>query len=187
MLIYVLISAVVFLIFLASFFQFIQTKPGAALYDPVLNALPSHDLSIPIFIVIYGMIIATIAMNYSNPHFMLVAMATYCTINYLRIATIYLFTLEPPAGLIFLKDPFVSLIAYDNTFVKDLFFSGHISTLMVLIYPERRPVFKYIKLSLTLIVAVLLLVQHIHYTIDILAAPIFAYLAYWAVKKSLGK
>jgi hypothetical protein len=187
LLIYVLVSAVVFLIFLAPFFQFIQNKPGAYLSDPVLNALPAYDLSIPIFILIYGMILVTIALRYSNPHFMLVALATYCTINYFRIITIYLFTLEPPSGLILLQDPFVSLIAYENTFVKDLFFSGHIATLMVLVFPEPKPVFKYLKLAVTLIVAILLLIQHIHYTIDIVAAPFFSYMAYRLILKGLGK
>ena len=187
MLIYVLLSAVVLLLFLAPFFQFIQNKPGTLLSDPVLNAIPAYDLSIPIFILIYGMVIVTIIINYSNPHFMLVALATYCTVNYFRIISIYLFTLESPHGLILLRDPFVSLIAYENTFVKDLFFSGHIATLTVLIFPEPKPVFRYLKLVVTLIVAVMLLIQHIHYTIDILAAPLFSYAAYRLINKGLGK
>ena len=184
---YALFSALFFLIALAPFFQFIQTKTGTTLSDPILNALPSYDLSIPIFILIYGMIIASIVVHYSNPHFMLMALASYCTANYLRMITIYLFTLEAPAGLIPLSDPFVSLIAYENTFVKDLFFSGHIATLFVVVFPEPKPVFKYIKLAATLIVAGMLLIQHIHYTIDILAAPLFAYAAYQLIKKGLGK
>lgn len=150
-----------------------------------MNAIPSVDLSIPIFVLIYGMILVTIALNYNKPHFMLVAMATYCTMNYFRIATIYLFTLEPPTGLILLQDPFVSLIAYENTFVKDLFFSGHTATLMILIFPEPNIKFRYFKLAATLIVMIMLLIQHIHYTIDILAAPLFAGVSYWLVKKSL--
>jgi len=187
LLIYVLLSAVVLLFFLAPFFQFIQNKPGVSLSDPVLNALPAYDLSISIFILIYGMVLLTIALNYSNPHFILVALATYCTVTYFRIITIYLFTLEPPTGLVLLRDPFVSLIAYENTFVKDLFFSGHIATLMVLVFPERKPVFRYLKLTVTLIVAAMLLIQHIHYTIDILAAPLFSYAAYRLIQKGLGK
>ena len=155
--------------------------------DPLLDALPSYDLSIPIFLLIYGLIIATIVVHYSNPHFILVALAAYCTINYFRVATIYFFTFEPPTGLVLLQDPFVSLIAYENSFVKDLFFSGHIATLMVLIYPEPKKIFRYIKLTVTLIVAAMLLVQHIHYTIDILAAPLFSYAAYQLINKMLGK
>jgi len=180
---YIIVSLLVFLIGLPSFFQFIQNKPGITLNDSVLQSLPAVDLSIPIFTLIYGAIIVTIAIHFRHPHFILIALATYCTANYLRILTIYLFTLEPPMGVVTLHDPFVSLIAYDtSTFAKDLFFSGHVSTLLVLVYPEPNSRFRIIKLVITLIVAMLLLVQHIHYTIDILAAPLFTYLAYKGTK-----
>lgn len=185
LLIYVIISAILFLVLLPPFFEFIQNRPGSTLSDPLLNALPALDLSIPIFVLIHGIIISTIVLNYSNPHFTLVALAAYCTVTYFRTATIYLITLEPPTGVVLLHDPFVSLIAYNSTFVKDLFFSGHTATLMVLIYPEPNAKFRYIKLILTILVAAMLLIQHIHYTIDILAAPLFAFLAYWLIKKAL--
>jgi hypothetical protein len=90
--------------------------------------------------------------------------------------------------LITLHDPFVSLIAYDtSTFAKDLFFSGHISTLLVLVFPEPEKRFRMIKTAVTLVVAGMLLVQHIHYSIDILAAPLFTYVAFWLVNSWLKK
>jgi hypothetical protein len=158
------------------------------LSDAFLNVLPAYDLSIPIFISIYGFIVISVVIHYSNPHFVLMALATYCTVNFFRIATIYFFTLEPPAGIVTLHDPFVSLIVYDtSTFAKDLFFSGHVSTLLVMTWPEPEKKLRLGKLLITIVVALMLLIQHIHYTIDILAAPLFTYAAYFLVKKALGK
>lgn len=97
--------------------------------------------------------------------------------------TIYLFTLEPPIGWIPLKDPFVALVAYEPAFAKDLFFSGHTATLCCLIFFERNGMFKGIKVVATLIVALFLLIQHIHYTVDIVGAPLFTYAAFLSVKR----
>jgi len=91
----------------------------------------------------------------------------------------YLVPLEPPTDIIPLRDPFVEGAFYDNkVLVKDLFFSGHTSNMVVLTLMMD---IKWIKVLLALastLVACLLLVQHVHYTIDVLAAPIFAYMAY---------
>jgi PAP2 superfamily C-terminal len=184
LIVYIILSALAFLLFIPSYFQFIQNKPGQLLNDPVLRLLPYYDVSVLIFTLIYGAIAATLYVHFRNPHFLLMALATYCTVNYFRIITIYLFTLEPPIGWVTLHDPVVSLIAYDGSaFAKDLFFSGHVSTLAVLIYPEPKAKFKVIKIVITLIVAVLLLIQHIHYTIDVLAAPLFTYAAYLLIRR----
>ncbi len=63
---------------------------------------------------------------------------------------------------------------------RDLFFSGHTSTLFLisLAVPGRRarPFF----LACTAAVATCVLVQHVHYTVDVLAAPFFAYGAWRA-------
>ena len=178
LLIYIVISAVLFFAFMPSYFQFIENKPGRLLYDPLLALVPAADVSVPIFILIHATILATALINIRKAPVILLAMATYCTVNYMRIVTMYVFTLEPPTGWVVLHDPIVSLIAYDAAFAKDLFFSGHIATLMSTLLPEPNVTFKRIKIAITMTVTALLLVQHIHYTIDVLAAPMFTYLSY---------
>jgi hypothetical protein len=109
---------------------------------------------------------------------MAVGLLTYSAVTWLRMLTIYLVTLEAPQGIITLKDPFLSVVVYPGEFVKDLFFSGHISTMTVLILIEPNKKLKWIKVIATVVVAALLLKQHVHYSVDIFFAPLFTYLVY---------
>lgn len=178
LLIYIVVSAILFFAFMPPYFAFIEGKPGRLLYDPLLELLPAHDVSLAIFLIIHAVIWSTVAVNFRNPKMILVALSSYCTVNYIRVITLYIFTLEPPAGWVIMHDPIVSLIAYEPAFAKDLFFSGHTATLMVTLLPEPNVIFKRIKIVATILVAILLLIQHIHYTIDVVAAPFFTYFSY---------
>lgn len=169
-----------FILYLPYFFtEIIDPKPGTQLSDPLLAILPPADYSWIIFGLIYSCIILTITTNYQKPEVILSGLVTYCAVSLLRMATMYVFTLEPPQGLIPLSDPFVALIAYEPTFAKDLFYSGHISTLAVLILIEPNAKLRTVKAIATLLVGVLLLIQHVHYTIDIVFAPIAAVSMNW--------
>lgn len=172
-LVYSIGSIIFFILYLPYFFgQVIDKKPGFLINDFVLNYLPPADASWGIFILIYSCILQTIITNFKKPSVILSGLVTYCSVSLVRLVTIYLFTLEPPPGLIPLIDPFVSLIAYEPTFTKDLFFSGHISTLTVLILVEPQKQLKVLKIVATTAVSILLLIQHVHYTIDVVFAPI---------------
>jgi membrane-associated phospholipid phosphatase len=99
----------------------------------------------------------------------------------LRIAAMYLMPLEPPPGIIELRDPFVEFFGGGRTLTRDLFFSGHTSTmfLLFLVMPGRRLRIAYA--CFTVIVGLCVVLQHVHYTVDVFAAPFFAYGAYMIV------
>jgi hypothetical protein len=183
LLLFVVASACVFILGVKPFFEYIAKKPGISLNDTLLLTLPTYDLSVPIFLLIYSTILASVWIHRWDPRIILVGLSTYCLVTTMRMATIYAFTLEPPRGWIPLLDPFVSVLAYDHYFAKDLFFSGHIATLCCTIYVEPIKLFKSIKIITSLAVAVMLLIQHIHYSIDIAAAPLFTYACYVAVNR----
>jgi hypothetical protein len=95
-----------------------------------------------------------------------------------RFITITLVPLDPPAGLVQLNDP-VNEIFYGHIMVvKDLFFSGHTASLMLIFLSLEKRADKIIALCAMLIVMALLLIQHIHYTIDVLAAPLIVYVLF---------
>jgi hypothetical protein len=164
------------------FSEVIADKKGFLLNDFILDHLKAMDWSWTIFTLIYSCVLLTLVTNYKNPLVIAQGMATYSIVTWLRMLTIYLFTLEAPKDLIFLKDPFLSFIVYPAYFVKDLFFSGHISSMVVfvLIEPNRR--LRWIKIGATVAVGVLILVQHIHYTLDVVAAPFFTYAVYRVIR-----
>jgi len=99
------------------------------------------------------------------------------------MASMYLFTLEPPVAIIPLVDPIVNIIAYGGeVFNKDLFFSGHIATLTLFVLFEERPLPKMVLIINTIIVAVLILIQRVHYTIDVVVAPLVVVVVYKLLK-----
>jgi hypothetical protein len=178
-------AGVLIISFLPYFFtEILLSKPGVALNDYLLNQLEPRDWSWVIFGLIYLSVLVTLLFNYSNPYTILLGIECYIGINLVRIATLYFITLEPPQGIIPLIDPLITKIAYGNTvFLKDLFFSGHVSTLFLLFLIEENQPRKLFLLTTTIIVGLLILWQHVHYSIDVLSAPLFAWAIYSIIKK----
>jgi membrane-associated phospholipid phosphatase len=102
-----------------------------------------------------------------------------------RILTISLLPLNPPAGIITLKDP-IANIAYGGNGIfitKDLFYSGHTGNMFLFFLSLQHKWDKIIALAASFIVGILVMVQHIHYSIDVIAAFIFTYFIYLGAKK----
>jgi membrane-associated phospholipid phosphatase len=101
--------------------------------------------------------------------------------------TITLVPLDPPAGLVGLVDP-LSNFFYGPKFVThDLFFSGHTSTVFLLYLCLPGKADKKLALAVTLSVAVLLLVQHVHYTLDVLGGFLFGWVSWWISTRLMVK
>jgi membrane-associated phospholipid phosphatase len=82
-----------------------------------------------------------------------------------------------------LADP-LSNAFYGSKFVtKDLFFSGHTSTLFIMFLCLTGRTDRILALIATVVVGILLLVQHVHYTLDVLCAPPLTWGIYRLVKK----
>ncbi len=165
-------------------FQYAQHREGLLLNDYLLNRLPVLNLSAWIFTVLYILLVVSVLSLLTKPNLFLTALQAYVILTIFRFITILLTPLEPPSGILILYDPFVQHLFYQQTVTKDLFFSGHTSILILMAF-----VVPGLYLRVTLIigataVAVMLLLQHVHYTVDILAAPLFAWLAFLLAKKT---
>jgi len=169
------------------FFAYIEKKQGLLLNDWLLNLLPAFDLSIPIFILIWGGTGIIIYKCLKRPYVFALFLWAYIILCITRIITISLLPLEAPPGLIPLTDP-LSNIFYGGTFIrKDLFYSGHVSTQFLISLCIYNKVYKKIMQLTTLILAAMVLFQHVHYTIDVAAAPIFAYCCFWLSRNLIRK
>ena len=179
------ISILAVVLFLPYFFHtIIGPKPGVRINDLVLNAFAPRDNSWIIFGLIYLSLVITLQGIYRKPEIFLLGLKCYLILTLLRMVSMYLITLEAPEGIIPLHDPLVDLIAYGgNAFNKDLFFSGHVATLSLFVCLEERPKLKKILLVDTILVAGLILLQRVHYTMDVLIAPFITYLVVRLAKR----
>lgn len=164
---------------LPSFFQWIAAKPGMMLRDPVLASFGPTDVSTVTFAVLYGALILGVASVVKQPWHLLQGLCAYVLMLLLRMITMSLLTLEPPPGIIPLIDPFTqAFYPGAEPFLKDLFFSGHTATLMlVTLLAEDRRV-KWVVGACTAAIGGLVMLQHVHWTVDVLAAVPAAWCAW---------
>lgn len=163
------------------FFAWVQARPGVLLPDPLLAWLPARDVSGAAFAVIYLGIGLGIWQLLPRPLRLLRALWGYLLLHGFRCLCLALLPLEPPRGLVLLHDPLVDRVFYaaPSPITKDLFFSGHTATLLLLALcvPPGWP--RRVLLAATAAIGALVLVQHAHYTYDVLAAVPFAALSFW--------
>lgn len=168
----------VVLISFSQFLLFVEDRTGAILSDPILNLFSPIDLTWLIFALIYLSLLLAIVELVKEPERFLLALQCYGLMVILRLIAMYLMPLEAPSTLLPLNDPFVQLFGEGNILEKDLFFSGHTATLFLLFLMIKKRNLKIIFLIFTLIVGISVILQHVHYTIDVFVAPFFAYTSY---------
>jgi len=180
------LAAVPIVLAMPSFFHFLDAKPGISLQDPFLDILPVRDLSTPLFVLLYGVIATVVFGLMRHPTLFLRAAQAYVFLLLLRIISMAVLTLEPPPGLIELQDP-ISVLVYPGKepFTKDLFFSGHTATVYLLYLAAPWRIGRPLLLFAAVLVGCAVLVQHVHWTIDVLAAPFGAWLSWWCSSQTI--
>jgi membrane-associated phospholipid phosphatase len=157
------------------------------LNDWILNGLPAHDVSLPLMIVVWAMTALILFRCLQNPDVLMTFLWSYIMVSLVRILTISTVALNAPVNLIGLADP-LSNAFYGSKFVtKDLFFSGHTSTIFLMALCVQNKVEKILGYIATAAVGFLLLVQHVHYSMDVLAAPVFTWIIYRLTKRVLER
>ncbi|MCL6099725.1 MAG: sphingomyelin synthase family protein [Bacteroidetes bacterium] len=163
---------------LAKFLPYNETRPGFSMDDPFLDLFSPIKVTWLTFGLIYlGLIVAVTSLSFYPEKFLL-AFQSYTVIALFRLATIYFLPLNAPAATIPLRDPVVEFFGGGSTLLRDLFFSGHTSMMFLFFLVSPNKTLKRIYLIATFLVAACVLVQHVHYTIDVIAAPVFAYTGY---------
>ena len=181
---YSTLPSLIFILFLLTrFLNYIETRNGFIPYDPVLAILPPVNLTWLIFSVIYISLFTAVFTLLKSPERLSAAMQCYFFMVLFRITAMYIVPFNPPAEMIPLNDPFVEIFGTGRLLTKDLFFSGHTATLLIFYYTAVSKKLKTIFLICTIIVAVSVLLQHVHYTVDVLGAVIFTSLSYVIVRK----
>jgi hypothetical protein len=164
------------------FLQFVESRAGVTLPDPLLSSFNPIDLTWLTFTIIYLSIIIFIYSVRNKPEDIMIALQVYSLMVIFRTIAMYLTPLNAPATLILLDDPFVQLFGKGEILTKDLFFSGHTGTLFLLFLLAGNKKLKFIFLISTIVVGSAVLLQHVHYSIDVFIAPFVAYGSFRIVK-----
>ena len=171
------------LLSLPFFFQAIEKRNGISFNDYLLSWLPAYDLSLYIFTVIWSMTLFTFSRFKQDPNILLTFLWGFILINLSRFVFIGLIPLNAPANLIPIHDP-ISNHFYGPKFItKDLFFSGHTAAMFLMFLCLKKRTDKIIALLATIIIGIAVLIQHVHYTVDVVMAPVITYFLWIGSKK----
>jgi hypothetical protein len=160
------------------FFNAIENRNGFRFNDWLLERIPPFNVSVAVFFLIWSSCLILIIRIYKDPMMFLVILWAYNGATLVRMACIGLISLNPPAGLIPLADPITNQFYGAHYITHDLFFSGHTTTVFLIFLCLKKKTDRIYTLSASVLLGILLLVQHVHYTVDVLAAPAFTYAVY---------
>ncbi len=153
-----------------------KNAPVMGLNDLVLSNIPRYDTSFihgPVSFFLYDMRWWLFLLFIRYTPFAAKALAI---LIFLRAITINLTSLGMP-------DEIIPTIA-EATFGGDLFFSGHVANLFMLgLCFWSIKILRYFFILMSIVFGISALLGHYHYTIDVLAAPFFAYGVFVIAKK----
>jgi len=165
-------------------FVFLARPTTTNVGDLLLDNLPVVDLNfIIIEVALLAIVVGVLYVVFWRPRYILFsvkALAIFNTIRALFISLthmgIYPGSIEPGAGI------FDGIYTYFN-FQTGFFFSAHtgLPFLFALVFWKEPPI-RNIFLALSFVFAVAVLLAHVHYSIDVLAAPFMAYGIFEIVK-----
>lgn len=110
----------------------------------------------------------------------------YALVMGTRFLTIWLLPLDPPTTIIPMEDPFIEFLGAGGTLTKDLFFSGHTAASFLFFLLVKEKPLKIVFGISTTIMSVMILMQHVHYTVDIVVAPFVTY-AWFVLVRNIHK
>jgi hypothetical protein len=185
--IFTLLVLVPLMLSFSQFILFIEQREGVVLNDPLLNTFNPINLTWLTFSLIYLSLIMFVVSVFKDPQKLMIGLQSYGLMVIFRTIAMYLTPLDAPGTLLVLDDPFVQLFGKGDVLTKDLFFSGHTGTLFLLFLLAENKTLKILFLISTIMVGSAVLLQHVHYSIDVFVAPFVAYCSYRIIKKSHTK
>ena len=85
---------------LPPFYRHLEARPGIVLHDILLNKIPSYNVSVPVFIIIWGMICLGITRCLTTPHIFLNYMMGFIIVTFFRTICLSTIALDPPIGIV---------------------------------------------------------------------------------------
>lgn len=166
------------------FLTFNESRTGYIFDDPILNLFEPIAISELIFFTTYFFAIYGIIISFKEPALFVGLLQAYTIMTLFRMFCLYVVPLEAPASVIPLKDIFLQSTFYSGREnLKDLFFSGHAATIFLFAFAFRKKGTKILFLTGACVVGIFVVLQHVHYSIDVVVAPFFAFFSIRIQKK----
>jgi hypothetical protein len=145
------------------------------LSDPILNLLPNYDMSVFIEITTRSIVIITvidIIYYQENIYEVEKLLFKYAIALTIKMLTLYAMPVDIPDGYISLSDSWnIYYTGKSETYARDLFFSGH-TVLTYLCFSNCTSNIIYTTTGcFTILLGIALMVNRVHYAIDIVMAP----------------
>jgi hypothetical protein len=174
-------SAILLVMFLAVLMtlSYVETRKGYVI-ESSFGELYGHpiDFSLPIFALTYLTICYALVSTARKPDSLLRLLTAYCIMQFMRCACLILVPLDPSPEILPLNDPVLQLTFYNGREnLKDLFFSGHVATVVIVAFLSESSRTRMLFFIGAALVGFFLIQQRVHYTIDVVAAPVFAWFA----------
>ncbi len=160
--------------------NYIQMRQGVRLNDKLLTLFPSHDFSQYIFLLLYASLLTIIVTHLHKPKMILKVLEMHLFVAVVRQICILLLALEPPVGIIVLRDVFLENTVYppDAPLTKDLFFSGHVASIWIYFLCATKNYLKVYFALATVLMSFMVLSMRVHYSYDVFGAIFFTTLIY---------
>lgn len=176
------IGSILFLLLIAFLFnRFLawnEVREGLHFDDPVFQWYKARDYSWAIMLPLYAAIIFFIYFYRKEPLKLTRLATAYALAIAFRMVTLYFLPFYGDSDAVKLFDPILNNFVYPNNYVaRDLFFSGHAALMLLMMWTMPKGVWRMIYLLITIVVSTFLVLQKVHFSIDILAAPIFSLIA----------
>jgi len=168
------------------FYQYIEKRNGFIPNDIILELIPAYDVSMAIFSITWLMASLTIVRALQNPSIFITFLYGFILLNISRFISISLIPFNPPYDFIPITDSISNFFYGERPVTKDLFYSGHTATQFLTFLCLQKKTDCFLAFMATFVMGVLVLVQHVHFTIDVISAPLFAYICYFISVKISG-
>ncbi|MBL7772801.1 MAG: hypothetical protein JNM95_08070 [Chitinophagaceae bacterium] len=161
--------------------NYIESRRGIQLQDKLLYILPSIDFSEYIFLTLYVSLGLVVLLHLNRPKVILRIIEMHFAVAVLRQLCILLVALEPPVGIIVLRDVFLENTVYPHhsPMTKDLFFSGHVASIWLYFLCAEVKWLKRFLLVATGLMAFMILSMKVHYTYDVYGALVFTTILFY--------
>lgn len=166
------------------FLSWHEHRPGIYFQDPVFSLFKASDFSVLTFIVLYSSILLFMVLYFKKWQTLSLVITSYTVVLWMRLLMLWMLPFYADADAVKLNDPFLNTFIYPGNYVaRDLFFSGHVALLTLLILGSEKQGEKMFFTLTTLIVSTTVVLQKVHFSIDVMAAPFFSVTAFYLANK----